>query len=146
MARRHPSPSQAKRNENARTLGYRNYYDYRIHNHGRIPPSSPAPRGEARERLRGHRGPADLLERLTPGSHVTVHGWERDAATGRYRVVELDLLDDETGQHTIFKLRGYHLKRANLREFVEQLQAAGASLAAGGSLDVRRLTTEVDHQ
>lgn len=42
------------RNAKAQSLGYRNYYDYRVHQYGKRPASEPAPTGRLLARLRGH--------------------------------------------------------------------------------------------
>jgi hypothetical protein len=59
-----PSGYWQRRNARAIGLGYRNYYDYRAHDNGRLPPSAPALRGDELERARGHGTAGDLAPLL----------------------------------------------------------------------------------
>lgn len=61
------STAWQKRNAAARAKGYRNYYDYRAHDFGRMAPGTPAAKGERLRRLRGHAGPGDLRRALRSG-------------------------------------------------------------------------------
>lgn len=53
-----------KRNAAARAKGYRNYYDYRLHDYGKIPPAAPKETGTVAKRRRGTRGAAALRRQL----------------------------------------------------------------------------------
>ena len=135
------SASYARRNAAARLLGYRNYYDYRVHNHGRIPASVPAPTGEARSRLRGHRGRADFEQAVGAGSLVSVQSTER-GADGKLTKVTL-LLIGEDGRSRVYVLRGKALKSDQLKSLVKHSENSGAVFSPSPSLDVRRIQQEI---
>lgn len=84
--------SWQERNEAARAKGYKNYYDYRAHNYGRIPPERPALSGERLARAAGRAGPAGLKRALTGGRAelVIVTPTQRDKG-GRFSQVSVDV-------------------------------------------------------
>lgn len=134
-------PSQAwdKRNAAARALGYRNYYDYRIHGYGRRPAAAPVDTYN-RDRLRGHRSRADLLRQADEGALVTYNGSERNP-DGTYRWVELAVIDVD-GRERIYRLSGQQLTRDALRALVDQLVDAGAILTPTKSLDLTQYASD----
>jgi hypothetical protein len=151
-ARRSPPPNSGgssayqRRNARAQALGYRNYYDYRIHSHGRRPPSeAPPPPGSAeRSRLRGHRGSADLVRSLKPGDVIVVPDGLPDVtrdAKGRYQKIEVMVLRDDgsTDRFTI-RRRTYEQMAALL----EKMAAKGAMFSPSPSLDLRRIVRVAD--
>ena len=117
------------RNARARALGYRNYYDYRVHNFGRIPAGESAPTGEERQRLRGHRGAADVESVLRSGdvelvNVIRVDGLDfllivttSDGRTREFRVPEAK----------VDKVRGVI---ADLGPDAPQVEGSDASVAA----------------
>lgn len=121
-----PSPSWQRRNDAARAAGYRNYYDYRVHDYGRRAPSAPVER-EQLSRLRGHRSGADLRRDIKPDSVVTWNGSERDPKTGRYRWVELAVIGPD-GRERIYRLQGNALKKADLEKTIGSIGAAGGTV------------------
>lgn len=129
------SPAYQRRNARARALGYSSYYDYRIHNHGRIPASEPpVPRGELRSRLRGHRSAEDLISRVRNGSTVVPIDYERDPETGQFRWVEI-LVDDERGTAR-FRLRGRQLSKRSVERLWVHIQDVGALWAYNPSIQL----------
>ena len=136
------SAAYARRNAAARLLGYRSYYDYRIHNHGAIPPGERAPGGEARARLRGHRGAADYRASLSAETLVTVQSTDRKA-DGQLTKVTL-LVIYPGGRSRTFVLRGKALKSEQLKALVRDTEAAGAIFSPSPSLDVRRIQDQLD--
>lgn len=135
MASRRLSPAYVARNLRAQALGYRNYYDYRIHGHGTVPPDRPAPTGETRQRLRGHRGPADLLRTNLDGALLTVTDHSERDSQGRYRWVELTVVDARGRQRT-YRLSGRSLQGDRLQRTISAAQAAGGVLSPSPSLDL----------
>lgn len=115
----------------AQAKGYRNYYDYRAHDNGRIPPGQPALRGEALARARGHRSFADFLRSgAQEGSLVfTDQKGPRDKR-GRFQWVDLKVVDP-SGRERVFRLKGKQATRANLKRAVKELETGGAVVAAG---------------
>jgi hypothetical protein len=99
-----------KRNARAKELGYRNYYDYRAHDNGRLPPNLPALRGSELARSRGHRSAADL-ERLLRSGRVelvsTAHSFD---AKGRPVTIALVTLAPN-GETREYQLRGDQPKK-----------------------------------
>jgi hypothetical protein len=136
----------ARRNAKARSLGYRNYYDYRIHNHGKIPAGESAPTGEVKQRLRGHRGRVDFLRSLGDGdlislvSHISTIERTPD---GRYRRIDKLVLYTDGDQRT-FTLR--NLTRAQLIETIAEEERRGAVFSPAPSLDQRRLVNQSEHE
>ncbi len=132
------SRSYAKRNERARALGYRSYYDYRIHAHGKIPPDQPAPTGNTRARLRGHRSLSDLKQDLKPGTLVTVQSTDRDPRTGRLKRADV-LTVDEKGRQRTYRLTGAQLTVARINSLADVVERKGAVFSPSPSLDLRRV-------
>lgn len=64
------SAAWEKRNAKARAAGYRNYYDYRLHDYGRLPPVLPLESGTVAKRRRGTRGKAALKRQLAKPTQV----------------------------------------------------------------------------
>lgn len=129
-----------RRNARARSLGYKNYYDYRVHDNGRLPPAQrPLARGEARSRARGHRSGADLVRALKPGSLVLVQNYSERDSQGRFRWVELMVID-ESGRERSYRLTGKHLERANLEGLITTIHDRAAIVTSAGYL--RQLAVE----
>lgn len=128
------------RNERARELGYRNYYDYRAHGYGAKAPSEPAARGEDLARLRGHRGAADL-ERLSNRIEVmTVLPADRNAK-GQW-VTATVIVELDNGKTMQFTLRGKNLTRGGLDDLYQTL----IGIAGGGGviIDIYNMFGEID--
>lgn len=128
------SSSWERRNDRARALGYRNYYDYRAHDFGR---SRAKLSGEALRAARGHVGAADL-EALLRSGRVAVLSQEpvgdRDAS-GRYRQVNVaaQLTD---GSQRRFRLRGAALQPDHMAGLRGAVSDAGTDIYTNPSLDV----------
>lgn len=142
--RREPSAWE-KRNARAKALGYRNYYDYRIHEFGKLPPGAPAPTGAKRRQLRGHAGRADFLADLAEGdliimpnglSSVEFDDEARDGEGAYVEIVKL-VIDGDTGADRTYYLR--NLTRDELVATIEEEEAKGAIFSPAPSLDQRRL-------
>lgn len=150
--RRKPAPaaggssSYQRRNERARALGYRNYYDYRIHDHGRLAPNvaPPAAGSAERTRLRGHRGTADLVRTLKPGDVIVVPDGLPDVtkdAKGRYAKIEvLVLRDDGLSDRFTIRRRTYE----QMAGLLEKMSGKGAMFSPSPSLDLRRIVRVAD--
>ena len=124
--------SWADRNAQAQSLGYRNYYDYRVHDYGNMPPGEPGATGELLDRLRGHRGAADLgsfIERqrdaddydydVTRAVAADVQpSYERDAE-GRWTYISVTLLMDD-GTEREYRLRG--LDTQQIQDYLDDLE------------------------
>ena len=74
-----PRSARTKRdNARARKLGYRSYYDFRLHGSGRVPPSKAVPadrralRGHSLDRWRKHGDAAKMLRAITPGVTISL--------------------------------------------------------------------------
>lgn len=126
-------------NARARKLGYKNYYDYRVHNSGRIPPDVVIPTGQ-RAKARGHRGKLDLLRKLRPGDLLIVPDGlgsiEKDER-GRFKLVRKLIIDGKTGNAFTFVLR--NLTPEAMADLIHAEQARGAIWSPSPSLDQRRL-------
>lgn len=135
------SAAYQRRNERARQLGYRNYYDYRIHDHGRRPPDEPPPAAGSAERtrLRGHRGPEDLVRSLKPGDVLIVPeglaAIEKDRR-GRYKRITVLVLR-ENGHADRYTIRRADYDR--VAGLLERMADKGAIFSPSPSLDLRRL-------
>ena len=129
-----PSPSAAagrltpyqRRNQRARALGYRSYYDYRVHDNGRIPPDRPALSGEARQRARGHRSERDLVGAVHGGSLVMSFGGTRNRL-GQWDRVDVIVVQPD-GKEMTFVLRGKSLRRDRLEALLDVLESRGAAV------------------
>lgn len=150
MARpRKPPPTPyEQRNARAQALGYRNYYDYRLHDNGRIAPGPLRLTPAERARRRGHRGRADFLASLGEGdliilpfglSAVEFDEGARDGEGAYVEIVKL-VIDGETGREREYTLR--NLTRDELIDTIEEEQRRGAVFSPSPSLDQRRLVTD----
>lgn len=139
------SPAYRRRNERARSLGYASYYDYRIHDSGRIPAGKPpVPKGK-RADVRGHgSGGRGFLQRLHEGDLIMLSELISDIETyvGRDGVERLrdysKIVVPEDGgptRHHRFRRQ----TRAELRDLIEAETARGATFSLAPSLDQRRL-------
>ncbi len=121
------SASYERRNAAARALGYRNYYDYRTHNHGTIPATQPRPTGELRQRLRGHRSASDLANTIKTGRVELIMQFpvgERDPATGQFKAIEFQVIMDD-GTTRTYILRGDQLDKDKLAPLRDAIVDAG---------------------
>lgn len=116
------------RNERARALGYESYYDYRVHDYGRQPPTQPRPSGEQLARLRGHRGSADLQREIRAGrvADVDPRMTRRDPKTGRITEVTM-IVTYQDGSQRRFRLHGKQLQPARARRIRDTLVDAGVN-------------------
>lgn len=136
----------ARDNARARALGYRDYYDYRLHGSGRIPPEQavPGPGTPERARLRGHRGVADLERSLRSGDVIVLPDGLASIGKdlrGNYRNIRvLVVKHNGRGQH-------FTISRADYDRMVKMLDraaTAGAIFSPAPSLDLRRLVRAGD--
>lgn len=139
------------RNLSAQAKGYRNYYDYRIHDFGRRAPGTLEFRerhGEELARRRGHRSLADLVGGrggrgyIREGSLVFVADKGPRDAKGQYKWVDIRVVDEHGGERT-FRLRGKEASQSNLARIVSETEARRGVLSPAPSLDVRRLAPQV---
>lgn len=153
-ARRRGTPSgtprsvrTARDNARARALGYKSYYDYRLHGSGRIPPdvAAPAPGSAERTAARGHRGIRDLERSLRPGDTIIVadglSAIGRNQRTGRYDRIRLLVVRDD-GREQRYTIRRASYDR--ITKFLERAHKAGAIFSPAPSLDLRRLVRVAD--
>lgn len=117
------SEAYERRNARARALGYRNYYDYRIHGYGREPPGAPVDPEARAERMGLRRGGGFLALLRNPDrvGAITELRTSREAImivtmrTGEMRVYRVpfrrlpDILDLVDGSGIPF--RGYGRRR-----------------------------------
>lgn len=136
------SERQNRANARAQSLGYRNYYDYRIHGYGIIPPAERIS-GEQLARARGHRSASDLKRDVGPGDVVSVWTYGPRDKEGRYQWVDILLLD-ASGRERIYRLRGSKITARNLDKIAQAVDAAGAVVSPAPSLDIRRFADELD--
>lgn len=136
------SSAYSRRNARAQAAGYRNYYDYRTHDNGRLPPGSPRPKGSALDRLRGHNSGAAFKARIREGELVLVDDYQR-GKDGRYKWVDLKVLD-VNGDERIYRLKGRQLRVSYLRGLVKRIDDAGAVISPNASFDLRKLVAEVE--
>ncbi len=120
------SASYEKRNQRARSLGYKSYYDYRAHDNGRLAPTAPRLRGERLARARGHRSGSDLRRAIRDGSLVFTSDTSVRGKDGRFKWVEVTVLDDQTGSEKTFYLQGRQVTSANLRRIADYATDHGA--------------------
>lgn len=139
------SAAWERRNAKAQALGYRNYYDYRIHLYGKMPANQEAPRGEPRQRLRGHRGRVDFLHSLGPGCLISlvshISSIERRPNGNYARIDKLVIYPD--GDQRLFTLR--NLSREQLIATIGDEEATGATFSPAPSLDQRRLVNQSEN-
>lgn len=142
------SERTARDNARARRLGYRDYYDYRLHDNGRLPPGPLRISKAERARRRGHRGRADFLASLGEGDLIILpYGlssveFDEDARDGEGAYVEVTKLvvDGDTGEEREYVLR--NLTRDEMIATIEAEAARGAIFSNSPSLDQRRLVTD----
>ena len=136
------SERTAHDNARARGLGYKDYYDYRIHDNGRIPPGEPPLSGSERSRARGHAGRADFLRfiRANPDVYVLPVGLERRANGQWERIHIAVILPDGSERHYYLRSRpgtaSDPTSQRNLEALRDELQAAGIYWVAAPSIDV----------
>ena len=155
--RRKPIPKGSPRSERtrrdnarARRLGYKSYYDYRLHGSGRVAPGPLRLSPAERARLRGHRGRADYLRALGEGDLILLPQglgsveFDPDARGGEGAYVELTVvvIDAATGQEREYTIR--NLTRAEMEAMIERQQDSGAIFSPAPSLDIRRLLGDDD--
>lgn len=142
--RRKPSAAWRARNARARKLGYRSYYDYRIHDFGRIPAGKPpVPKGE-RADLRGHgSGGRGFLAKLGEGDLImlsdlisTIETYVDRRGVERFRDYEKTVIPD-VGERWTQTFR--RQTREELRELIAAEIDKGATFTLAPSLDQRRL-------
>lgn len=130
-------------NARARAAGYRDYYDYRKHGYGAVPPDVPVV-GAALRRARGHASAADFRREIRDGSMVLVGELQR-GAKGRYTKVTITVIDID-GRERNYVLRGKALSAAMLRTLATAAVDAGATISPTKSLDLRQLAAELDDE
>ncbi len=123
------------RNARAQALGYRNYYDYRVHNYGKQPASAPVSSSD-RPRLRGHRGAADLEQLLRSGKIplLTIDTVDR-GVDGRFKSVQVSVLTSD-GKLRTFVLKGKSASNARLAALRDAAVSSGSTFLAGSYVDV----------
>lgn len=135
-----------RRNQRARALGYKSYYDYRVHGNGKLPPGPIELTTEERARRRGHRGRQDFLSSLDEGDLIVMpeglRSVERDTR-GRYVLIHKVVYDAVTNEPTNWFLR--NLTRAQLVRTIEEEERRGAKFSPYPSLDQRRLVRVDEH-
>lgn len=149
MARPRKAPETAyqKRNRRARAAGYRNYYDFRLHDNGRLPPGPLELSGEERARRRGHRGTADFVLSLGEGDLIVmpmglssiVYDENARRGVGAYEEIVKTVIYARSGRERTFALR--NLTRDELVATIREEQRRGAIFSPSPSLDQRRLVS-----
>lgn len=132
-----------RRDERARALGFRNYYDQRVRG-GRL--EAPRPKGETLRRARGHAGPKDLESVLRSG-RVAILSQEpigERGADGRYKEVRVTAQMTDGSQRR-FRLRtssptGDQLSSQKLRALRQAIVDSGTDVYTNPSLDVLTLS------
>lgn len=130
------SQSWSRRNARARSLGFRNYYDYRMHNYGERPPSEPPARGTERAHLIGHRSP-EALGRLADQGRIELVKVEPKKKDDEGRWIEGNLrvvLSD--GRQVDFPLKGKQMEAGRMAKLYQRLVAGGATVIDSPSLDL----------
>lgn len=120
------SPTTEARNARAQALGYRNYYDYRIHDNGRIPPEESSLQGSDLTRARGHRGYMDLRAALGEGDLVSVSDVGPRNRLGQYQWVDVSVAD-ANGDETVYTIRGSRI--SDLIDDIEDLEYEGVTFS-----------------
>lgn len=131
------SPRWSRRNARARSLGYRNYYDYRTHNYGAEAPSVARPSGERLSKLRGHRSASDL-ENLTRSGRieiVKVLPRDRDPKTKQWKSAIIRVTLDD-GSEKEFELKGKQMDTRRMKQLHVDLVAGGVMVLDSPSLDL----------
>lgn len=149
---RKPAVSAAyrRRNERARSLGYRDYYDYRLHDSGRLPPGPLELTPEERARRRGHRGTADFLRSLGEGDLIImpmglssiVFDEHARRGVGAFEEIVKTVIYAASGRERTFALR--NLARNELIDTILEEQRRGAIFSPSPSLDQRRLVSPAE--
>lgn len=126
-----------ERNERARDQGYRNYYDYRVHNYGRTPPSEPAATGSGLSRLRGHRSYEDLHTEVKRGKVemfiATPEGGRNP--DGTYKKVVVTVVKKD-GTQEEYRLKGKQMDKGKLSALKASMDAGGVLYVDTPSLDL----------
>lgn len=149
MARpRKPPTPYERRNARAQALGYRNYYDYRLHFNGRVPPGPINVTPAERRQRRGHRGRADFLASLREGDLIILPRglssveFDEDARDGEGAYIEVEklVIHARSGRESTWVLR--NLTRDEMIDTIFREQQRGAVFSPAPSLDQRRLVTD----
>lgn len=111
------SSAWQKRNAAARAKGYRNYYDYRAHDFGKMPPGTPRASGEKLRRLRGHASTSDLNRAIASGRVELVNVVQTGSDPPTFDV--LVVMSD--GSQRRYTLKGEQA----VARFTRQLEAEG---------------------
>lgn len=131
-----------RRNEQARALGYRNYYDYRVHGYGDQPPGPIRISEAVRAERRGHSEEAfrAFVRNLEPGDEVMLADHIRfvEKQGTRYGPIEFQVIPEDP-ERDVEIVKMPPMTRAALADLVAELDAQGAVLTPVPSLDVRRL-------
>lgn len=139
------SARTAHDNARARRLGYKDYYDYRLHDNGKIPASKPLPPRGQRGEQRGHAGGLrKFLKELKPGDIIVMP--DGLAAVDldkqdRFREVR-KLVLKEDGRAPVYVLK--RLTYDRMVRLIEQEEERGATWSPSPSLDQRRLVNRPD--
>lgn len=130
------SERTARDNARAQALGYRDYYDFRVHGYGRIPPGEPVT-PEMRRSFRGHAGLSDLIQAINRSRNRPIQiqpmGTER-GADGRWKVIlVVAVFRGRTGVYRQnYYLRGQAASSKNLKALRDNLSAPGSRRPPGG--------------
>lgn len=129
------SASYQRRNAKARALGYRNYYDYRIHGAGKIPPGEDVP-SDLRDIQRGHRSLQDLVNLLHSGrvSAITPTGGIRDES-GKYETIHFTITTKD-GRTKTYRLTDRQLTQNNLKMIRDIIEQQDIDYLPNPSIDV----------
>lgn len=144
------SPAYQKRDARARRLGYRNYYDYRLHDNGKLPPGPLVLSPEQRRRRRGHVGRQAFLASLREGDLIimpfgvssVVFDPKLRKGQGAYLEIVKLVISASNGRERTYSLR--RLTRDELVETIAEEQRRGAIFSPAPSLDQRRLVSELE--
>jgi hypothetical protein len=145
------SERTARDNAKAKRLGYKSYYDYRLHASGQLPPRFAIAPFEV-PYLRGHKGgyagrirflvslgEGDLII-MPSGVSATEFDEGARKGVGAYLEIVKLVIDGETGADRTYILR--NLTRDELIDTIEEEQRRGAIFSPQPSLDQRRLVAE----
>lgn len=124
----------ADRNAKARSLGYRNYYDYRIHGYGKIAQSEEI-QGVELSMARGHRSRSEMLDMIEEGDNVVVWRTGDRDRLGRYTSVDF-LVKKQNGDEELFRLTRGQLTVPELEYLIGEIDLLGGVTSPSPSFDI----------
>lgn len=136
-------PAWQRREQRAQAKGYRSYWDYRLHNYGKLAPDRPTPTGELRQQLAGRRSYNALIQELEANrvEQILQTPGPRDPNTGQYSEIMVDV-QLSSGKTRSYRLYGDDLKGKQIQRLRQLVSDSGTDIYVNPSLDILGIADE----